>query len=99
MLNGITEHKGHYTMTAEHGVEVLTIVNAYGSCLAVQRLKEQGKTLWRAILKIQEWLRHRRQKSVLLAVAMSLHDRLGELAGLGLIGQDNMEIVARFTRA
>jgi len=78
-------------------VVVLIINIATGSFLMVQQHDSAGKNMWAALVKLQRWFRWLpRQRRT--AVAMCLHERLGNGSKLSSIGADIIELIVRRPR-
>lgn len=79
------------------GMTVLNIDLREGSFLASQQLDVHGKKMWAALVKLQRWFRqfqHKYRVPRRTALAMCLHERLGDGACLSSIGADVLELVA-----
>jgi hypothetical protein len=84
---------------AQHaGLVFLNIDLRTGCFLAVQQYESHGKKMWAALVKLQRWFRwfpYHYAVPRRTAVAMCLHERLGEGSKLGTIGADVIELITR----
>ena len=91
MLELTTRTESHFFCTQLATMVILHIDVHAGAFLASQQLVHYGKKMWAALVKLQRWFRRFPQKYHVprrIAVAMCLHERLGEGSKLGSIGAD-----------
>ena len=92
-----TRTESHFFCT--HGASLIMLnINIHGgSFLLSQQFAAHGKKMWAALVKLQRWFRWVPQNYKVprrMAVAMCLHKRLGDGAGLGTVRADMLELVA-----
>ena len=90
-LNQTTLHESRLFCQESAGAVCLTIDIIARCWLVSQQDDIHGKKMWAALVKLQRWFRRFPQKYHVprrTAVAMCLHERLGEGSKLGSIGAD-----------
>ena len=94
-LNQTTLHESRLSCQESVGAVCLTI-DIIGRCWLVSQQDDiHGKKMLAALVKLQRWFRRFPQTyNVRTAVAMCLHERLGEVSKLGTIGADIIKLVA-----
>ena len=97
MLERTRTRESRFFLIQYFGLTVLNIDLREGSFLASQQTDVHGKKMWAALVKLQRWFRlslHKYRVTRRAALAMCLHERLGNTACLGSIGVDMLELVA-----
>ena len=94
-LNQTTLHESRLFCQESAGAVCLTI-DIIARCSFVSQQDDiHGKKMLAALVKLQLWVRRFPQTyNVRTAVAMCLHERLGEVSKLGTIGVDIIKLVA-----
>jgi len=94
-LNQTTLHESRLSCQESVGAVCLTIDIIARCWLVSQQDDIHGKKMLAALVKLQRWFRRFPQTyNVRTAVAMCLHERLGEVSKLGTIGADIIKLVA-----
>ena len=94
-LNQTTLHESRLSCQESVGAVCLTIDIIARCWLVSQQDDIHGKKMLAALVKLERWFRRFPQTyNVRTAVAMCLHERLGEVSKLGIIGADIIKLVA-----
>ena len=94
-LNQTTLHESRLSCQESVGAVCLTIDIIARCWLVSQQDDIHGKKMLAALVKLHRWFRRFPQTyNVRTAVAMCLHERLGEVSKLGTIGADIIKLVA-----